>query len=93
MLFSVYWVHSAQDFGLTLYILMDSSFLFNVINLGWSIVYFAGPQLINSKENNIFLLKIVFIIAKYVDHHEMPHYAAFHLGLYCLPEYEFRCRD
>ena len=34
----------------------------------------------------IFLsLKIDFVIANIVDPDEMPHYAAFHLGLHCLP--------
>ena len=37
---------------------------------------------------NIFLsLKIVFILANIADSDEVPHYAAFHLGLHCLPKY------
>ena len=28
--------------------------------------------------------------ANSVDPDEMPHYAAFHLGLHCLPKYAFR---
>ena len=34
-------------------------------------------------------LKILFIIANSADTDEMPHYAAFHLGLCCLPKYPF----
>ena len=34
---------------LTLYALMDSSFWFDTINLGWSIVYIEGTQVITSK--------------------------------------------
>ena len=38
--------------------------------------------------NDVFLsLKIVFILANSADPDEMPHYAAFHLGLHCLPKY------
>ena len=35
-------------------------------------------------------LEIVLILANSVDPDEMPHYAAFHLGLHCLPKYPFR---
>ena len=34
-------------------------------------------------------LKIVFIQANSADPDEMPPYAAFHLGLHCLPKYLF----
>ena len=34
-------------------------------------------------------LKIVFILANSADPNEMPHHAAFHLGLQCLPKYRF----
>ena len=30
---------------LTCYVLMDSSFLFDAVNLGWSIVYIEGSQI------------------------------------------------
>ena len=41
---------------------------------------------------NIFLfLKIVYILANSADPDEMPHNAAFHLGLHCLPKYLFIC--
>ena len=35
-------------------------------------------------------LEIVFILANRADPDEMPLYAAFHLGLHCLPKYPFR---
>ena len=35
-------------------------------------------------------MTIVLILANSVDPGEMQHYAAFHLGLHCLPEYPFR---
>ena len=41
--------------------------------------------------NKRFLsLMIVFVLANSVDPDEMLHYAAFHLGLHCLPKYAFR---
>ena len=42
------------------------------------------------QEKYVFLsLMIVFILANSADPDEMPHYAAFHLGLHCLPKYPF----
>ena len=39
----------------------------------------------------IFLsLKIDFVLANNAYPDEMPHNAAFHLGLHCLPKYSFR---
>ena len=35
-------------------------------------------------------LKIDFVLANSADPDEMPYYAAFHLGLHCLPKYPFR---
>ena len=64
---------------------MDSSFWFGMINLGWSIVYILmGSQVIISKINCVSLT-IVFFLANSVDPDEMLQYAAFHLGLHCLP--------
>ena len=40
---------------------------------------------------DVFLsLRIVFTLTNSVDPDEMPHYAAFHLGLHCLSKYPFR---
>ena len=41
-------------------------------------------------ENVCLSLKIVFILANSVGPYEMPHNAAFHMGLHCLPEYALR---
>ena len=35
-------------------------------------------------------MKIDFLVANSADPDEMPPYAAFHLGLHCLPKYAFR---
>ena len=46
--------------------------------------------LLNKVLNEVFLyLKIVFILANSDDLNEMPPYAAFHVGLHCLPKYLF----
>ena len=69
---------------------MDSSLWFDAINLGWSIIYIKGSQIIISKNTIVFFsLKIIFVLANSVDPDEMPHYAAFYLGLHCLPKYAF----
>ena len=36
--------------------------------------------------NGFLLLKIFYVIANCVDPDEKLHYAAFHLGLHCLPK-------
>ena len=36
-----------------------------------------------------YSLTINFVLANSADPDEMPHYAAFHLGLHCLPKYPF----
>ena len=59
---------------------MGSSYWFDAINLGWSIVYIKGCQVIFF----LFCLNNTFSITNSVDPDEMPHYAAFHLGLHCL---------
>ena len=63
---------------------MDFSIKFHTIKLGWSIVYIEGSKV-------VFLsLKIYFVLANSADPDEMLHYAAFHLGLHCLPNCPFR---
>ena len=65
---------------------MDSSFWFEMINLGWSIVYILMGVTGYNFQNQLFLsLTIVFVLANSVDPDEMLQYAAFHLGLHCLP--------
>ena len=46
--------------------------------------YLAGNIFLNS-------LEIDFVLLNSADPDEMPHYVAFHLGLYCLPKYPVRC--
>ena len=63
------------------------------IKMGWSIVYIEGSQVIISPtppKNCIFSLKMDFVMANSVDPDEMPHDAAFHQGLHCLPKHLFR---
>ena len=43
-----------------------------------------------SKSNILQSLKIFFNSANSAEPDEMQHYAAFHLGLHCLPWYPFR---
>ena len=38
----------------------------------------------------IFSQNIIFALTNSVGPDEMPHYAAFHLSLHCLPKYAFR---
>ena len=58
--------------------------------MGWPIVLMDGSQVIISNKYSISL-NMVFVLANNsVDPEEMPHNAAFHLDLYCLPRYSFR---
>ena len=68
---------------------MEFPIKFDTVESGWSIVYIEGSQVI------IFIivflsLKINFVLAKSADPDEMLHYAAFHLGLHCLPKTHLR---
>ena len=50
---------------------MDSSFWFDTINLGWSIVYVEGQQ-VTSQIKIVFLsLKILFVLANSIDPYEI----------------------
>ena len=44
-------------------------------------------KFLNFNIHVFLLLKIDFILANNAGLDEMPHYAAFHLGLHCLPKY------
>ena len=69
---------------------MEFSIKLHIIMSEWCIVYIVGSQVIISK-NIVFLsLKIEYVIANSTDPDEMPHNAAFHLGLHCLQKYPFR---
>ena len=53
-------------------------------------MYIMRGHRLQFQKNIIFLsLKIDFVLANSIDPDEMPHYAAFHLGLHCLPMYPF----
>ena len=67
--------------------LMEFPIKLNTVKSGWSIVYIEGSQVII-----IIIIKksFDFVLANSADPDEMPHYAAFHLCLHCLPKYMFR---
>ena len=70
---------------------MEFSIKFNIVKSGWNIVYIEGLQVTISEKNVVFLsLKIDFVLANNANLDEMQCYAAFHLGLHCLPKYPFR---
>ena len=69
---------------------MEFSIKLHTIKSGWSIVYIEGSQAIISKDILWFSLQIKFVLANSADPDEMPHHAAFHLGLHCLQMYPFR---
>ena len=57
------------------------------ITSGWSIVYLEES---NATLKTVFLsLKIFIVSANSADPVEMLYYAAFHLGLHCLPKHPF----
>ena len=60
---------------------------------GWSIVYIEGSPVLIFFLNVLISLKIDFVFANSANPDEMPHYAAFHLGLHCLPKHPIRITD
>ena len=69
---------------------MNSSCWFDTINLGRSILDIEESQVLNSKKNCISSSVGCFSLeANSGDPDEMLHYAAFHLGLYCLQKYAY----
>ena len=76
-------------FGVSSYLrLLACSIWFDTARSGWSVIYIKWLQVIISK--NIVFLKINYVLANSADPDEKQHYAAFHLGLHCLPNYRFR---
>ena len=70
---------------------MDSSFWFETINLGRSIVYIKGSQVIISKQKYISFSEDIYVLANSLDPDEiMPHSVAFHLCFHSLLKYAFR---
>ena len=58
-------------------------------NLG-NISYFCCCLLTVFKINFFQKIRTTFVIANSADHVEIPHYVAFHLSLYCLPNNALR---
>ena len=56
----------------------------------WSIIYIEGSQVIIYEKYGISFFEDQFCLSKQCSPDEMLHYAAFHLGLLCLPKYLFR---
>ena len=56
---------------------MDSSFWFETINLGRSIVYIKGSQVIISNKSKFLSLKVFYVLANGVDLDEMPLHSLF----------------
>ena len=75
---------------LTLCVSMEFPIYFDTVKSGWSIVYIEGSHIIISKKNIFLSLKINFALSNSVNPDEMPHHAAFSLGLHCLPKHPFR---
>ena len=69
---------------------MDFPVHIDTVSMGLPIMYFKRSQ-VEFLIYDVFLsLKVVFILVNSSDPDEMQHYAAFHLGLHCLPKYPFR---
>ena len=69
---------------------MDFSIHIDTLGMGLSIVYIKGSQVEFSNVCVFRSLKVVIILANRVDPDEIQHYAAFHLGLHCLPKKTLR---
>ena len=55
-------------------------------------MHFKGSQVEFSNIQIVFWsLKVALILANSADPGEMQQYAAFHLGVHCLPKYPFSC--
>ena len=70
---------------------MDYPIQIKAIRVGLSIIYFKGPQILIFQLVCISVPEYCFYMNKQtsVDHYEMPHYAAFHVGAHCLLKYPF----
>ena len=74
---------------LSLFILMDYAIHINTINMELSILYSKGLLVKISIKWCISVPEDLFILANSENHDEMSAYAAFHLGVHCLPKYPF----
>ena len=69
---------------------MDFPLHIVTVSMGLPIMYLKGSQVEFSKSWCISVPEDFLISANSADPDEMQHYAAFHLGLHCLPKYLFR---
>ena len=69
---------------------MEFSIKLHTIKSEWYIVYIEGSQVLIPKYIIFLYLKINFLLANSANPDEMPHDAAFHLGLHCFPICLFR---
>ena len=69
---------------------MDFPIHSDTLSMGLPIVHFKGSQVEFSIFDVLLSLKVVLILANSAEADEMQHFAAFHLGLHCLPKYPFR---
>ena len=70
---------------------MEFSIKLHLIKSGWSIAYIEGSHDIISQKYCISFSKpSLSDLANSADPDEMPHYAAFHLGLHRLSKYPFK---
>ena len=53
-------------------------------------MYIKGSYVAYLNFNVVLSLKVILIVANSAVPDEMQHYAAFHLGLHCMPKYPFR---
>ena len=72
---------------LTLFILMVYHLHIDTISMELSSLYFKGLPLKISIKLCIFAPEDCFFLTNSADPDKMPPYAAFYLGLYCLPKY------
>ena len=68
---------------------MDFPTHIDTIGMGLPIMYFKGSQVELSKLGCISVHENYLFLANSADPDEMQHYAAFHLGLHCLPNFPF----
>ena len=89
----LYDAHAASNYFCscsTFCILMEFPTYIDTIKMGLSIVYCMGHRQIFSKLCCIFVPWLCLSLENIADPYECSVYAAFHLGLHCLPEYGFR---
>ena len=71
---------------------MEYPIKFDTVKSGWSLYILRGHMLLFLKNNHklSLSLKIDFVLTNSADHDELPHDAAFHQYLHCLPKYPLR---